>query len=104
MGSRLIAFPARGHQTVLVEVDDPNIGNMPVARGVAERAQETFETAIAQIRPGVEALMAQLGELTSKPEAISLEFGIKFTAGADAVIAKTSIEGNVKVTLTWKPE
>jgi hypothetical protein len=104
MGSRLIAFPARGHQTVLVEVDDPNIGNMPVARGVAERAQETFETAIAQIRPGVEALMAQLGELTSKPEAISLELGIKFTAGADAVIAKTSIEGNVKVTLTWKPE
>ncbi|HEY2615970.1 MAG TPA: hypothetical protein VGI78_01395 [Acetobacteraceae bacterium] len=75
MGSRLIAFPARGHQTVLVEVDDPNIGNMPVARGVAERAQETFETEIVQIRRGVEAM-----------------------------IAKTSVEGNVQVTLTWKPE
>lgn len=104
MGSRLIAFPAHGHQTVLVEVDDPIIGNMHVARGVAERAQETFETAIAQIRPGVEAPMAQVAELSSTPEAISPVFGIKFTAGADAMTVKTSIEGNVKVTLTWKPQ
>ncbi len=104
MGSRLIAFPVADNQTILVEVDDPNVGNQPVARGAAERAQETFETAIAQIRPGVEALMAQLRDLTAKPEQVSLEFGIKFTAGADALIAKTSVEGNVKVTLTWKPQ
>jgi hypothetical protein len=57
---------------------------------------------VAQIRPGVEALMSQLNDLTTKPEEISLEFGIKFTAGAEALIAKTSVEGNVKVTLTWK--
>ena len=104
MGSRLIEFPVATDRTILIEVDDPNIGNMPVARGAAERAQETFETAIAQIRPGVEALMAQLRDLTSKPEQVALEFGIKFTAGADALIAKTSVEGNVKVTLTWKPQ
>ncbi len=104
MGSKLVAFPVAGHQTILVEVDDPNVGNQPVARGAAQRAQETFEAAIAQVRPGVEALMTQLRDLTAKPETVSLEFGIKFTAGADALIAKTSVEGNVKVTLTWKPE
>ncbi|HEY2615972.1 MAG TPA: CU044_2847 family protein [Acetobacteraceae bacterium] len=58
----------------------------------------------AQVKPGVEALVTQLRDLTAKPETVSLEFGIKFTAGADALIAKTSVEGNVKVTLTWKPE
>ncbi len=104
MGSRLIAFPVHGHRTLLVEVDDPNIGNAPVARGVAERAQETFEAAVAQIRPGVETLMAQLSDLAAKPQEIGLEFGIKFTADANALIAKTSVEGNVKVTLTWKPQ
>ena len=104
MGSRLVAYPVAGNQTILVEVDDPNVGNRPVSRGTAERAQETFEAAIAQIRPGVEALMAQLRDLTAKPEQVSLEFGIKYTAGADAPIAKTSVEGNVKVTLTWKPQ
>jgi hypothetical protein len=104
MGSRLVAFPVGADQTLLVEVDDPNVGNQPISRGVAERARDTFETAIAQIKPGVEALMAQLRDLSAKPENISLEFGIKFTAGADALIAKTSVEGNVKVTLTWKPQ
>jgi Trypsin-co-occurring domain 1 len=104
VGSRLVAFPVGDNQTILGEVDDPNVGNQPVARGTAERARETFETAIAQIRPGVEALMAQLRDLTARPEQVSLEFGIKFTAGADALIAKTSVEGNVKVTLTWKPQ
>jgi hypothetical protein len=104
VGSRLVAFPVGDNQTILVEVDDPNIGNRPVARSAADRARESFETTIAQIRPGVEALMAQLRDLTAKPEQVSLEFGIKFTAGADALIAKTSVEGNVKVTLAWKPQ
>jgi hypothetical protein len=104
MGSRLVAFPVGAGQTLLVEVDDLSVGNQPVARSVAERAQDTLETAIAQIKPGVEALMAQLRDLSAKPESVSLEFGIKFTAGADALIAKTSVEGNVKVTLTWKPQ
>ena len=41
MGSRLVAYPVAGNQTILVEVDDPNVGNRPVSRGTAERAQET---------------------------------------------------------------
>ena len=73
-----------------------------MARNTAEKAKESFEAAVAQIKPGVEALMSQLRDLSAKPEQVSLEFGIKFTAGADALIAKTSVEGNVKVTLTWK--
>ncbi len=104
MGSRLVAFPVAENQTILVEIDDPNVGNEPVALGAAQRVQETFESAIAQIRPGVEALMAQLRDLAAKPEQVSLEFGINFTAGAAALIAKTAVEGNVKVTLSWKPQ
>ncbi|TDH58656.1 hypothetical protein E2C06_31405 [Dankookia rubra] len=103
MGSRLVEFPVAGVGTVLVEVDDPQVGTRPVARNVAEKAKESFESAVAQVRPAVEALMTQLQDLTAKPEQVVLEFGIKFTAGADALIARTAIEGNVKVTLTWKP-
>ncbi|WP_043345790.1 CU044_2847 family protein [Belnapia moabensis] len=102
MGSRLIEFPVAGGGKLLVEVDDPQVGTRPVARSAAEKVQESFESAVAQVRPGVEALMGELRNLSAKPEQVSLEFGIKFTAGADALIAKTSLEGNVKVTLTWK--
>ena len=104
MGSRLVEFPIAKGGTLLVEVDDPQVGTRPVSRGAAEKAKESFEAAIAQVKPGVEVLMAQLRELTTKPEQVSLEFGIKFTAGADALIAKTSVEGNVKVTMTWKSD
>lgn len=102
MGSRLVEFPVAGGGTLLVEVDDPQVGTKPVARGTAEKVKESFETVVAQVRPGVEALMAQLSDLSAKPDQVGLEFGIKFTAGADALIAKTSLEGNIKVTLTWK--
>jgi hypothetical protein len=102
MGSRVIEFPVAGGGTLLVEVDDPQVGTRPVARSVADKAKESFETAIAQVRPAVEALMSVLGDLSRKPDDVSVEFGVKFTAGADALIAKSSIEGNFKVTLSWK--
>ena len=105
MGSRLIEFEvdAEDGRTVLVEVDDPQQqGNRLVSRGMAEKARQSFEAALAEVMPGVNALMGRLQEIAAKPDQVGLEFGIKFTAGADALIAKTAVEGNVKVTLTWK--
>ena len=52
--------------------------------------------------PGINALTTRLRELATRPDQVGLEFGIKFTATADALIAKTAVEGNIKVTLTWK--
>jgi hypothetical protein len=102
MNSRVIEFSVGNGQTILVEVDDLQLGNRAVSRGSVEKVRDSFETAVAQVKPAAEALLTQLQDLTSKPEQVTLEFGIKFTAGADALIAKTSLEGNVKVTLAWK--
>ena len=101
MGSRIVEFPIATGGTLLVEVDDPQSGTRPVSRSVAERAKDTFDNTIEQVKPGVEALLKLLGNLSRKPDALSVEFGIKFTAGADALIAKSSVEGNIKVTLRW---
>jgi hypothetical protein len=71
VGSRLVAFPVAENQTILVEVDDPDVGNQPVARGVAERAQETFETAIAQIRLAERRHLARhRGDATSSARSV----------------------------------
>ena len=103
MGSRVLEFPVASGGSVLVEVEDAQqSGTRPISRSTAEKVKENFDSAVAQIKPGVEALMAQLGDLSRKPDHVSLEFGIKFTAGADALIAKSSVEGNVKVTLSWQ--
>jgi hypothetical protein len=105
MGSRLVEFPvASGSEaTVLVEVQDDRTDNVPAGRGgVIDRASRTFEDAVAQVRPAIDVVIAQLQQLAVKPEQISVEFGIKLSAGADAWIAKTGVEGNLKVTFTFK--
>ena len=102
MGSQLLEYGLASGGSILIEVDDPLTGNRPVSRGLAEKARDSFDAALAQVKPGVEVLITQLGDLASRPDDVSLEFGIKFTAGADALIAKTSLEGNIKVTLAWK--
>jgi hypothetical protein len=45
--------------------------------------------------------MRQLQDLASKPDELGVEFGIKFTAEAGALIAKTALEGNIKISLKW---
>lgn len=104
MGSRLMKFAVTpgSDATVLVEVQDDRADNVPVARGVIERASRSFEEVISQVRPAIDVVMAQLRQLAVKPEETSVEFGIKLSAGADAWIAKSAIEGNLKVTFKFK--
>jgi hypothetical protein len=105
MGSRLLSFPvAKGSDArIIVEVQDEGADNVPVGRGaIVERASRTFEEVIAQIRPAIDVVAAQLSRLSVRPEQTSIEFGIKLSAGADAWIAKTALEGNLKVTFIFK--
>ena len=104
MGSRVLNFPLGGAGSghLLVEVDDPpDIGNGPVSQGVVEKARQSLEAALNEVIPGVSALMGHLQDLASKPDEFGMEFGIKFTAEAGALIAKTALEGNIKVSLKW---
>lgn len=105
MGSRLLSFPlAEGTDArVIVEVQDETADNVPIGRdGVIERASRTFEDAIAQIKPAIDVVVKQLQQLEVRPDQTAVEFGIKLTAGADVLIAKTALEGNLKVTFTFK--
>ncbi|WP_304364726.1 CU044_2847 family protein, partial [Streptomyces viridosporus] len=38
-----------------------------------------------------------------KPDTVELEFGVKLTAEAGAIIAKGSAEGHLVVKLSWSP-
>lgn len=103
MGSRLIEFPvaSENEARIRIEVQDDEAGNVPVGRSI-EYATRTFEEVIAQVKPAIDVVMAQLQQLAIKPETTSVEFGIKLSAGADAWIAKTALEGNLKVSFTFK--
>jgi hypothetical protein len=104
VSTRILEFPlgGAGGGVLRVEVDDTQAaGNRPVGLGVVDKARQSLEAALTEVMPGVNALMAHLQELASKPDEFGVEFGIKFTAEAGALIAKTALEGNIKVSLKW---
>lgn len=103
---RLIEFPLNDGSSVVVEVDEPDVerGVAKAARPgeVAERAKETFEAALERIRPAAATIIGKLRDLVDPPDEIEVEFGIKLTAEAGAVLASAGVEANYRVTLTWK--
>jgi len=90
---------------VLVEIDERlDVGIQRVARderGVA-RAAADLDKALDSVLPAAGRLFEKLETL--KPSSAALEFGIKLSAEAGALIAKTAGEAHFNVTLSWQPQ
>lgn len=108
---KLIEFPLENNSTILVEVDEPfdspDAIDSDLPRGfgaseLAEKARQTFETAISKIQPLASAVIGKLRELPDSPEQIGVEFGIKLSAASGVVLASSAIEANFKISATWK--
>jgi hypothetical protein len=102
---RIIEFPVPDGGVLLVEVDEPEgAGPRPAGtgEGAIERATMGLDQAISKVRPLAEQLLTQLRGLTRRPDQVTVEFGIKLNVTAGIVIANTAVEGNCKVSLSWK--
>jgi hypothetical protein len=95
-------FQSADGTAVLVEVDDDDLGVERAGRGTDGMmvAAERLEDALARIRPAARAVLAEMKTLS--PGKVTVEFGIKLSAAAGAVIAKTEAEGHFTVTLEWE--
>lgn len=105
MPKRLIEFNIDGDQTVLIEVDEPmeiSGGLIPAGlddSAVAVKASLSFEAAIAKVKPVARAIINQLNEL--KADEVEVEFGLKLSMEAGAIIASGGVEANYTVKLKW---
>src|SRR4051812_45796082 len=102
----MIEFPLEGGGTILMEVEldeDEQDGMVPAARPgeIAAKANQTFEQALEQIKPGAEAIRNKLLSMSSKPDEIQVTFGLKMSAQAGAFIAAAVVEANYTVQLKW---
>ena len=66
------------------------------------KSSETFEIALNNVKQAAEVIVDKLCSLAQRPEEISVEFGVKLSAEAGAIIAKGSTEANFKIGLKWK--
>ena len=102
---QLVEFPLEGGGVVLVEVEErEEAGLQRVGRldEVVETSEKSFQAALGQIRPAVDALMETLGYLKSRPDEITAQFGIKLGAKAGAFLASADAEAQFTVSLKWK--
>ena len=104
--SRIVQFETKQGKQVLVEVDEGRAlhGEVLAANesGIAAKAKQSFEDALASVKPGIEAALQSLTNLVSKPQETEIEFGLKLDAAAGAIFARAGAEATFKVKLTWK--
>jgi hypothetical protein len=104
---RLVEFPLEQGGSVLVEVADASITAPPVTRGlgggegIAERAQRTFEAAVAQVQPAAQAIVNRIRGMAQAPDGVRVTFGLDLHAEAGAFIAAASTTATFTVELTW---
>lgn len=89
---------------VVVEVDSRDPGFRSVSRrgdGEVHEVEGRFESALHNVRGAAMSALRTFRDRALDPDAIELEFGVKLSAAAGAVIAKTATEGHLTVKLTW---
>jgi hypothetical protein len=102
---RLVEFPLEEGGSVVVEVDATSADQLIPASlpgDVAAKVALTFESALDKIRPAVGAIISKLRGLVDAPDEVAVEFGIKLSGSAGAILASADAEANFKVNLTWK--
>ncbi|WP_141578106.1 CU044_2847 family protein [Actinomadura sp. WMMA1423] len=89
--------------TIIVETDDREPGFQSVSRAgeLVHDAAGRFEDAFQHVREAAQSALASLRGGDLNPDGVELEFGVKLNAAAGAVIAKTTVEGHLKVKMTW---
>ncbi|NEB74195.1 hypothetical protein G3I40_02905 [Streptomyces sp. SID14478] len=99
-------YTAGGDTPVLFEAagEDEARGARLVARGGGPlRATQTFESALDSVRTAAESALRVLRDGTLAPDGVEIEFGVKLSAEAGAVITKGAAEGHLVVRLSWAP-
>lgn len=102
---RLIEFALDDNTSLLVEVDESELGGLVEASSPGEviaKARVSFEEALDKVKPAANVIIKKLRSLHDQPDEIEVEFGLKLSAEAGAVLAAAGAEANYAVTLKWK--
>jgi len=99
----LARFTVHEHGSVVFEIDDGGDGIKQASfarKGKVLDTQQTFESKLSGIRDAASTALSVLKEDLS-PDAVTLRFGIKMTAEFGAIVARTVVEGNMEVEMSW---
>ncbi|MEU3525145.1 CU044_2847 family protein [Streptomyces sp. NPDC038707] len=105
MDDGLVEFRTEDGALVVVDGGGPRSGARLVSRGDGPaQAARTFEGALDSVRAAADAALRVFRDGSLRPDGVEIEFGVRLSAEAGAVIAKGSAEGHLVVKLSWSPE
>src|SRR5690348_6133792 len=99
----LVKFSLEEGGSIVIEVDEPESeGTVRAGRGdTIINANETLEKALNKVLPVTKSIVEKLRSIGNKPDEIEINFGVKLSTAAGAVIASASAEANFDVTVRW---
>ncbi len=102
-----VSYEQTDGSAIVVEVDegDHERGVSRAARrsdGLVVDSGKKFEEMIKAVRPVASTIVGELRSGDRSPDTITVQFGLKLTFSAGAVIASSSGEGTFQITLTWE--
>jgi hypothetical protein len=101
----LVEFRTKDGTPVVVETAEDESGSRLVARADGTvQAARTFEGSLEGVRAAAASALRVFRDVTLNPDTVEIEFGVKLTAEAGALIAKSAVEGHLVVKLSWSPE
>jgi hypothetical protein len=102
--SELMSVPVPGGGALLVEVtdDEPGMARASRVGDTIEAAAVSLASVLQPIRQVAEEARDAFRE--AGPDEIEMEFGVKLTAEAGAILARAGTEGHLKVKLVWRRE
>jgi len=100
----LVEFKTYDGTPVVVETAEDESGSRLIARddGTVQAAR-TFEGSLEGVRAAAESALRVFRDGSLRPDSVEIEFGVKLTAEAGALIAKSAVEGHLVVKLSWSP-
>ncbi|MDX2939088.1 CU044_2847 family protein [Streptomyces ipomoeae] len=105
--AHLVELPVNGtdgqSELVKVQVEADGDGLVRVARPgqVVARATRSLGEMVAAVRPVAQNFVDGFRGMASRPDEITVEFGLTLSAEADVVISSTAAQANFNVTLVW---
>jgi len=104
--STFVEFAMPDGSSVILECDESDEQLVKAGMGKINTSKEKFEDAIDKARKSGFLILKKIREgLTDTPDEVELTFGLKASGElGNLVIAKTSLEANYTVKLTWTKE
>jgi len=102
--SRVLIFEDNGSTIEVITNDDEPLGAERVSVGgkVVEAAKITFDEAVSSARQVAEAVWRTFNAPIQRPNELELEFGLKITGSAGAVVSSASAEATLHIRCMWK--